>query len=86
MYFHQDNAELPLELFVIRAAAGAETPSERADLLAAWRQVLAHGPTAPRRRIKKILPPAPPAPFTSDSAGVPLRRIAELENLLEIHR
>ncbi|QNJ09579.1 hypothetical protein SynMINOS11_02127 [Synechococcus sp. Minos11] len=40
-----------------------------------------HGPSSSRRKIKKIAPP-PPAPFTAESAAVPLLRIAELEQCL----
>ena len=81
MYFHQNNAALPLELYCIRAAAGIETQAELNDLLSAWRLCLQHGPSSSRRKIKKTAPP-PPAPFTAESAAVPLRRIAALEQLL----
>ena len=86
MKFHENDARLPLELFLIRAAAGTETASERADLLAAWRQCLANGPSCPRRQIKKVLPPPPPAPFTSASAAVLPKHLQLLERCLEAER
>ena len=82
MYFHQNNAALPLELFCIRAAAGIETQAERADLLAAWRLCLQHGPSSSRRPIKKMRRAT--AQFTKETAGVPMRRLEQLERCLEV--
>ena len=83
MYFHQNSAALPLELFCIRAAAGVETATERADLLAAWRLCLQHGPSSSRRRINKVAP-ARAGSFTKETAGVPMRRLEQLERCLEV--
>ncbi len=84
MYFHQNNAALPLELFCIRAAAGIETQAELNDLLSAWRLCLQHGPSAPRRPIKKMVRRATPHQFTKETAGVPMRRLEQLERCLEV--
>ena len=81
MYFADFDASLPIELAVLRLASAVETEAEKQNLIAAWRLCLQHGPSSSRRKIKKTAPP-PPAPFTAESAAVPLRRIAALEQLL----
>ena len=82
MYFHPNSAALPLELFCIRAAAGVETAAERADLLAAWSLCLRHGPSSSRRPIKKTHRTV--VSFTKETAGVPMRRLEQLERCLEV--
>ena len=82
MFFADFDASLPIELAVIRLASAVETEAEKQNLIAAWRLCLQHGPSSSRRRIKKQPPPPPPAPFTAESAAVPVRRIAALEQLL----
>ena len=83
MYFHQNNAALPLELYCIRAAAGIETQAELNDLLSAWRLCLQHGPSAPRRPIKRAMHRTV-VHFTKENAGVPMRRLEQLERCLEV--
>ena len=45
MYFAPNNTRLPIELYCIRACAVVETATERANLIAAWRQCLINGPS-----------------------------------------
>ena len=82
MYFHENSAALPLELFCIRAAAGVETAAERADLLAAWSLCLRHGPSSSQRPIKKMQRAT--LYFIKETAGVPMRRLEQLERCLEV--
>ena len=82
MYFVDYRADLPIELAVIRLAGAVQTEAERRNLASAWRLCLQHGPSSPRRRTAKQLPSPPSAPFTAEQAGVPVRRVAELERLL----
>ena len=70
MKFAAIDARMPIELLVLRMTSAVETPEERANLRAAWKQCLEHGPSAPRRKVAKRLPPPPPAPFTAEMAAV----------------
>ena len=84
MYFAPIDSRLPIELLVIRLAGAVETQQEKANLLAAWKQCLSNGPSAPRRKIAKVAP-APAKAFTKDSAAIPARRIEQLERCLEVN-
>ena len=83
MYFVDYDSRLPIELLCIRLAGVVQTEAERSNLISAWRLCLQHGPSAPRRPIKKALPTRAGA-FTKETAGVPMRRLEQLERCLEV--
>ena len=49
MKFPAIDARMPIELLVIRLAGSVETPEERANLLAAWKKCLEHGPSTSQK-------------------------------------
>ena len=81
MYFAPNNTRLPIELYCIRACAVVETATERANLIAAWRQCLINGPSIPSKPIKKQ---RKLQPVTKECMGIPVNTIESLELALSL--